>query len=67
MPEDQTVPVFAAREGVPLDWLRKLLRRRPDLQQLLRHAGPTRVVPAGNLDTLRDAVREAKAGTEAVR
>ncbi len=55
----KTIPTFAAEEGIPLDKLRKLLRRRSDLVSMLEMIGPLRCITSANLDRFRAAVREA--------
>lgn len=51
-----TVPVLALRIGVPLDRLRRVLQRRPDLAALLTMAGPTRVLPSDRVEEFAAAL-----------
>ena len=58
----QTIPSWSLAEGLSIDRVRELLRRRPDIAGLLQRVGATRIIPAERLDEFRDAVRQAIGG-----
>lgn len=56
MTDELTIPEAALAIGQTPDRLRKVLRRRPDLQAMLIRRGPLYLVRATDLDRLREAV-----------
>jgi hypothetical protein len=53
-----TVPQTAIRLKIPLDRLRKAIRKSAGAQALFEVLGPTRVIRAGKLEDLRRAISE---------
>ncbi len=53
-----TVPQAATRLNLPLDRLRKAIRKSAGAQALFEVLGPTRVIRVGKLENLRQAIGE---------
>ena len=54
-----TIPQFATAENIPVDRLRKLMRKHETLRDLCEEVGPTRVIPVDRIEEFRAAVRQA--------
>lgn len=56
-----SLPTVAIKIEVGIDQLRKIVKRRPDLQAMMQRVGSTRLLPVGRLDEFRTAVHNPPA------